>query len=109
MEWAAENNIVLGDGNGNFTPNEMITREQMCAMIVRYLIFAGVEMPELTAASTFDDESLISAWAKGHVKATQMADLIQGEGGRFFNPQGNATRAQVATILMRLIENILEK
>lgn len=109
VEWAMQNNIVYGYGNGNFGPQDLITREQTCAIIARYCKYANIELHQINQEITFVDDSQISQWAREDVKKAQMAGLIYGGNNNMFAPLGEANRAQVASILMRLIEDIIEK
>ncbi|MDR3294502.1 MAG: carboxypeptidase regulatory-like domain-containing protein [Clostridiales Family XIII bacterium] len=119
--WAAENDIVQGVGNGNFAPNQDITREQLAVMFYNYAKFAGLDtaaMPELS----FADSDRVSDWAREAMAWASAKGLITGkpatsivtpqeehqlspEGSNLLDPQGNATRAEVATILMRFLES----
>ena len=108
VEWAAQHDIVLGYGNGQFGPNDPISREQICAIVVRYCKYAGIELSQLVDAVNFADDDQISFWAGEYVRAAQSADLVRGVGDNLFEPLGKADRAQVAEILMRLILNVVE-
>jgi len=108
VEWAAKNGIVTGYAGGKFGPNDKITREALCAILSRYCDYAGIELPQQVSAITFSDNGKIGDWAKDYIKTIQMADLVRGMDNNLFDPQGNADRAQVATILMRLILNVIE-
>ncbi len=103
VKWAADNGIVSGVSDADFGPDANITREQICAMLIRYCDYAKVELEAVNATLTFTDNSQISSYARSAVKACQKAGLVNGEkvtGGYRFRPKGNATRAEVATILM---------
>ena len=108
VQWALENEIVKGYDEKIFGPNDKITREQMCSIIVRYCEYAQIELEGLITEDKFEDDELISSWAKEYVKKSQMANLIQGRGNNKFNPLGSASRAEAATILMRLVQNVIE-
>ena len=108
VQWALENEIVKGYSEKTFGPNDKITREQMCSIIVRYCEYAKIELKGLIDEVKFEDDAMISSWAKEYVKESQMANLIQGIGNNRFNPLGNASRAEAAIILMRLIQNVIE-
>ena len=100
--WAADNGIVSGLNKTSFGPNANITREQICAIMVRYCDFAGITLQQKNAKINFTDASSISGYARSAVTTCQRAGLVNGEtvtGGYRFRPQGNATRAEVATIL----------
>ena len=89
-------------------PEEPVTREQIAVMLVRYAKFAGIELPKSVNPTAFEDAGKISPWAKGAVEAVQMSGLINGKPGNMFDPQGMATRAEVAAIMQRFIENVLK-
>lgn len=105
--WASDNSIVNGYGNGTFGPNDPITREQMAAIFYRYVSFNGYEMKTSKDLSAFADSSNVSAWALTAIKWAVAEELITGVSGTSLDPSGNASRAQVATILMRFLENIV--
>jgi len=103
LKWAADNGIVNGVGGGRYAPDSSITREQLAAIFYRYAEFIGFELPQIRTGA-FTDESLISSYASDAVRAMFEAGIINGKGGGVFDPGGNATRAEVATMLMRFIE-----
>ncbi|MHB9144973.1 MAG: InlB B-repeat-containing protein [Symbiobacteriia bacterium] len=101
VAWAKENGIVDGIGGGLFGPNDSITREQMALILYRYASHAGHDVSASGDTSQFTDSGKTSAWAADAMKWAVGAGLVSGEGGGILNPTGTATRAQVATILMR--------
>ena len=106
VAWAAENGIVNGIGDGKFDPLGKITREQLATILYRYTENRGItDTSKHGDLSGFSDEKQISAYATDAVAWAVGEGLILGSEGMLL-PQGNATRAQVATILMRYIENI---
>lgn len=106
VAWAAANGIVNGIGDGRFDPLGKITREQMATILCRYTENRGItDTSKHGDLSGFSDEKQISAYATDAVAWAVGEGLILGSEGMLL-PQGNATRAQVATILMRYIENI---
>lgn len=105
VAWAVENGIVDGTSYFTFDPNAPITREQICKIVVNYCDYAGVELEAVNEAKSFADQKKISNWAKKYVAECQKAGIIQGKSGNKFDPQGYATRAEVATILMNLLSN----
>lgn len=107
VAWAAENKVVEGYGNGLFGPDDLVTREQMCAIITRYLKAEGYELTAQAEAADFTDRDSISEWAKEAVSYCQTRELIVGKDNNRFAPQDNSTRAEAATILRRLIEKVL--
>jgi len=108
VEWAAQNGIIHGYGNGYFGTNDEITREQMCVMLERYVKFAKYDLPEVNEVTIFADHDNISSWAKASVYYAQRTGLVIGMGNNLFNPLCKATRAEVATIFDRLILRIID-
>ncbi len=108
VAWAAANGIVGGVGNGKFDPNGNITREQMATILYRYAQKKGIDTTKRGDLSGFPDRDKVSEWAADAIVWAVGAGIINGADGKLL-PQGNATRAQVATILMRFIENIAAK
>ena len=94
--WAQLNGVVSGYSDSNFGPNDPLTREQLAAILWRY---AG--SPAAEGSASFADESGIASWAASAVDWAQESGYISGVGGNRFDPDGTATRAQVAVILMR--------
>ena len=107
IAWAAKNGVVNGVGNGKFDPNGLITREQMAAILYRYAANIGIDVSASTSLSAFPDGGRTSGYAVESVEWAVAVGLIQGVGSQL-QPRGNATRAQVATILMRFIENVVK-
>ena len=107
VAWAAANGVVGGVGNGKFEPEGNITREQMATILFRYAQKKGIDTSKRGELSGFPDSGKVSSWAKDAIQWAVAEDIINGSDGKLL-PQGNATRAQVATILMRFIENIVK-
>lgn len=106
VEWASENGIVSGIGNGAFAPNRPITREQLAVMMLNYAKTFGIPLPNVQEAMDFADNADISAYAKEAVKQMQMAGILSGKSGNRFDPKGTATRAEVAAVLHRFAEQM---
>ncbi|MBQ4566081.1 MAG: S-layer homology domain-containing protein, partial [Oscillospiraceae bacterium] len=107
VAWAAHNNIVSGVGDNKFDPNGNITREQMATILYRYASSQGLDTSAKADLSAFPDAGNISGYAQSPLGWAVAEGLIKGSDGKLL-PQGNATRAQVATILMRFIENVMK-
>lgn len=107
VRWAAANGIVSGFGDGTFRPSYNITREQMAAMLFRYARFMNFEMPRIRTGSFYDD-IYVSRWARASVNAMFEAGVISGRPGNVFDPQGEATRAEVAALLKNFLNIMLE-
>jgi len=109
--WAFETGIVLGQGQGIFAPNQSITREQFATMLHRYAEFAGYDQG---VSADFDlnqfiDQGTVSDWASESMQWAVYHGLVTGTAETTLAPQGEASRAQAATMLQRMIVNILSK
>lgn len=106
--WAAENGIVKGISETEFAPDEYITREQMAAVIYRYVGMKGWNTDKSSDLSQFEDVGLIQSWALDAMKWANAAEIVKGTGDSSISPSDTATRAQTAVIFMRLCENIIK-
>ncbi|MBP5166597.1 MAG: S-layer homology domain-containing protein, partial [Oscillospiraceae bacterium] len=105
VAWASDAGIVKGTGAG-FEPEKNIKREQLAAMLHRYVSYLGLEPGGTADLSLFDDGGDISGWARDDVAWAVGAGLLSGDGGRL-EPRGDVTRAEAAEILTRLIKLIV--
>ncbi len=108
VTWAHENGIVKGYDNGCFGPEDPVTREQMCVILKRWLDMSGYTLPLTNNTGAFPDADRISTWAYDSVQYIRSSGLIIGDDRGYFSPLANSSRAQVATILFRLITALLE-
>ena len=109
--WAASKEIVSGFPNGTFAPDDSITREQMASLMMRYATYKGIELVQGASLDSFVDADKVQGWSKEAVAWAVAAGIISGnKQGDVYTlaPQASATRAQVASILMRFIENVLQ-
>lgn len=106
VAWAQANSIVTGITETTFAPDQAITREQMAAILYRYAQYKGYDVTANNDLSSYTDASQISAYATTAMQWANAEGLITGNTSTTINPKGNATRAEVATILMRFCENI---
>ena len=106
VAWAAENKLVEGDGV-DFRPDDPITREQLCTILARYLDYAGLTLPETSTAGGFSDTASVSPWASDAVSMALRAGLLTGKPGGLIDPQGQASRAEIAVMLQRFVESVL--
>ena len=104
VEWAAANGIVGGYGNGDFGTGDNITREQLAVILYRYASYLGLDTSGGGSLSGFSDGSSVSGYALEAMKWATDNGLINGRPGGALDPSGNATRAEVAAILMRFVE-----
>lgn len=110
VNWAAANGIVNGVNETSFAPNEPITREQLAAILYRYAELKNydVTISDISLHEYMDADE-ISAFANTAMQWANENELITGKTAVSLNPQGNATRAEVATILMRFCECIINR
>lgn len=109
IAWAAEQGVVGGVGDGRFDPEGTLTREQLATILYRYAVSCGLELeaPD-NALNNFPDQNRVSDYAKVPLCWAVSSGIIGGtkEGNMtYLDPLGNATRAQVAVMLTRFIEN----
>ena len=105
VAWANENGIVSGISEDCFAPNEPITREQMAAIIYRYAAFKGYDITTSSNTSYTDNDN-ISYYAKDAVIWAAEKSVMTGNTDGSFAPKANTTRAQVASVFMRMVENL---
>ena len=101
VNWAASVGVVSGTGEGNFSPNAAITREQLAAMLMNYAAYKGEDVSARADLSAYSDQP--SAWAEETISWAVAEGLLTGVTADELQPQGNATRAQVAAILQRYL------
>ena len=105
--WASENKIVGGYGGGLFGTNDSITREQMATILYNYANYKGYDVTASADISAYTDADGISTWAESAMQWASAEELINGVTDTTLEPNGSATRAQVATIFMRFVENLV--
>ena len=108
VNWAAQNGIVEGVTATTFAPDTNINREQMAVIMANYAKKLGYTVPKTLEAVTFVDNASISSWAKEAVKSMQQAGILAGKTNNRFDPAGTATRAEVATVLRRFVEIVID-
>ena len=101
VAWAAEQGIVNGVGNGKFDPNGVVTREQLATILYRY----DYDATGTDTLPPFVDSDQISTYALRPMNWAISVGLINGVGGGRLAPKNTATRAQIATILARYLQN----
>ena len=108
VNWAAQTGIVEGVTDTTFAPDTNINREQMAVIMKNYAAKLGYDLPQTLKAVTFADNTQISSWAKDAVKSMQQAGILAGKVNNRFDPKGTATRAEVATVLRRFVEIVID-
>ena len=110
--WAYQNNVVAGTSPTTFDPERPVTREQIAVILTQYMFHVLKMERTWTPAdlSTFPDGANVSSWAKEAMQDAVALGLINGskasDGAVYLDPQGSATRQQVATILMNFCQNV---
>ena len=103
VNWAAASGITSGTGDGNFSPNTAITREQLAAILMNYAQYKGQDTSARATLDTYSDATAISSWANDVMSWAVAEGLLTGVTADTLQPQGAATRAQVAAILQRFL------
>lgn len=107
VAWAAQNGIVNGVGNNKFDPDAKITREQLAAVLYRYAGKVGMDVTARADLKLFPDAGSVSAYATDALSWCVANGIVNGtleHGTAYLDPQGSATRAQVATLMSRYLK-----
>lgn len=106
VAWAADAGIVTGVSDTTFAPDQMMTREQIATILYRYAAYKNYDVTASNDLSSYTDAGQIGSYAVEAMQWANGAGLITGSTATTLNPLGSATRAEVATILMRFLENV---
>ena len=104
ITWTAENSIFAGYGKDKFGPDDPITREQLAAIFYRYADYKGYDLAVKGNLDKFKDADKITDYAKTAMQWAVGSGLMKGKSGNLLDPQGTATRAEIAAMLHRFIE-----
>ena len=104
ITWTAENSIFAGYGKDKFGPDDPITREQLAAIFYRYTDYKGYDLTVKGNLDKFKDADKITDYAKTAMQWAVGSGLVKGKSGNLLDPQGTATRAEIAAMLQRFIE-----
>ena len=105
VNWAASKSIVKGYSDTVFAPNDTVTREQLATILYRYAEYKEYDVSAKGDLTTFADSAKTSSWAAEAMEWAVGSSLLSGKDGGKLDPTGTATRAEVATILMRFMES----
>ena len=105
VAWADENGIVKGYGTGAFGTNDPVTREQFAAMLYRYAQYSGRVIQTGNDLTDFKDAGKVSSWAQDAMLWAVHNGIVTGKPGKLLDPQGTATRAEIAAMLRRFVKN----
>ena len=94
-----ENEITVGDSNGNFNPDANITRQEAAIMLVKAFEATG------TSSDLYADDAQIASWAKSFVYTAKAAGLMKGDDHNEFNPTDRLTRAEAASAMVNAVDN----
>lgn len=109
VSWAKTYNVVSGYGDGKFGPNDAISREQLASILFRYSQLKKYDTAMYGDLTKYSDQGKISSYAKIPLSWAVGKGVITGIGDGTLDPQGGATRAQVAAILQRYMDNVVAK
>lgn len=110
VTWAAENGVVSGIGGSRFDPSGFVTREQTAEILYNYAHSKGYDVSARADLTAFPDAASVSGWAEEALSWANAAGLINGtvrDGQTILDPQGSASRAQIAMILMNYVEHVV--
>ena len=103
VAWASENGITDGTGEGKFSPDNNITREQLAKLLLGYCTYKGKGPAGAWAMSLdYTDFTDVSDWALEGVMFSTMKGLMQGRDGNRFDPKGETSRAEIAAVIERM-------
>lgn len=108
VAWASVNNVVNGVGEGKFAPNDSITRQELAVMLYRYAKAVGMDTASMAKLDSFKDNAQVADWASEAMQWAVGSGLMKGNDDGTINPNGTATRAEVATVVVRLIEKTVK-
>lgn len=109
VNWAAKAEVVSGTGNGQFSPDASVTREQLVTMLYNYAKVIGADTTPAAGLDSFPDGDSVSNYAQTPMKWAIAMGFLSGRaqnGGKYIAPQGTATRAEVAVILSKFVESL---
>lgn len=108
IAWASANGIVEGLSGNRFAPNAPIAREQLAAILFRYAKACGYDVSARAELTAYADAAQVSTWADDAMRWAVAAGLISGRSGAQLAPKGEATRAEVAVILMNFVQKVVK-
>ena len=106
ITWAAEHNIVHGNGHGRFDPTAPITRQELAVILHGYANFKAVQTDEQADLTDYADDTQISSWALPAMQWANATGMITGNGRNCLNPTGSALRCEAAKIFTVFCQNM---
>lgn len=101
--WGVENDIVKGLSGNKLGPDQPVTRQEMAVFIDRFVKYLDKKLPTEPKIDAFKDANEIESWATESVELMRLSGIITGVGNGYFKPQDNASRAEIATVITRLL------
>lgn len=110
VNWAANNYIVSGYASGKFGPNDDITREQLCAILMNYSRYKKIDISKRADITKFKDSEKTQSYFRDAVSWCLASNIISGkDNGTILDPRGTATRSEVAAMITNYCYNVKER
>ena len=103
VSWAYHSGIVKGKTEDSFDPNGQTTREQLCTIVMRYILHSGLKPQKNGNDGPFEDSLSVSDFARSHVVAAKLSGIINGDGAGFLRPQDSITRAELCKVISQVL------
>ena len=108
LAWGTEHGIINGYSDGNYYPDKPVTRQEMALILYRYMGSIGYDTSARGDLSRFADGAETASWAADAVRWAVAEGVINGKDGGLLDPMGEASRAEVATMFMRLVTGMVK-
>ena len=108
LGWAVAEELVGGYPEGDFRPNNAITRQELAKLIVEFLKYVIAKVESESLVESFADEKKFPGWSREYIEALRETGLMGGDESGNFNPKQTATRAEVATVIVRMLPFVKE-
>ncbi|MBR5448188.1 MAG: S-layer homology domain-containing protein [Clostridia bacterium] len=106
MGWGVTRGLIKGMDDNTVRPAQTITRAELAVMIVRYLEYRSITLADTVEEAEFTDDEKIADWAREQIYTCQRLGIFKGDADGRFNPAGEASRAEGATIILRLLDAV---
>lgn len=103
VAWGVENDMVKGLPENKFAPNQAVSRQEMAVFIDRFISYINTSLTDNSKIDTFADVDKVADYAKEAVETMRKSGIITGDENGYFNPKSNASRAEVATVVTRIL------
>ena len=108
LGWAVSAEIVCGYPNGEYRPNNPITRQELAKLIVEFLKYVIANIESEALVDSFKDAGKFEDWAVGYIESLRETGLMGGDENGNFNPDKTASRAEVSTVIVRMLPFVKE-